>query len=446
MKCPKCKEEITDGVKFCTKCGANIEEEKQKIAEAEAKKKAEAEKRKKAAEDKKRLEEIRKQEELKKEQELKEAEKQEAIRKAKEEGIELEIIDKEPEIPEDQKSDFKVKKEEEPKTKAKKKKVKIKKNIFQRILNKLLLIIVIIAIIIGGVYYCYKQELLPEFAQKEVKDFDSKLQNVINLYKDVKEGEKNLPTNTETNYNTSENWKVNPNIEADDIRDLTSDVSVIVKNKKEGLIDNQSGDIVLEAKYSQILYTEYYEVGKTEAEKETGIVVKDSEKFYKLDKDYNVQAEVTTIAPKDSGTYFYDHHGPAIYYNSAEQICTLVKAESNSKGLKACTDIDLVTTDGAAAKDTVLPESFSIDFSKSKAGTKGYFDVTTGDLKINCDFDETYEFSEGYAAVKKENTAGIIDEDGKTIVDFKYTGTRSVHNNSAFVMKDGKWGILKIEK
>ena len=88
----------------------------------------------------------------------------------------------------------------------------------------------------------------------------------------------------------------------------------------------------------------------------------------------------------------------------------------------------------------------SIDFSKSTSGTKGYFDVTTGDLKINCDFDETYEFSEGYAAVKKESLAGIIDEDGKTIVDFKYTETRSVHSNSAFVMKDGKWGILKIEK
>lgn len=446
MKCPKCKEEITDGVKFCTKCGVNIEEEKQKIAEAEAKKKEEAEKRKKAAEDKKRLEEIRKQEELKKEQELKEAEKQEAIRKAKEEGIELEIIDEEPEKIEDNTSNFKIKTEEAPKTKNKKKKVKIKKNIFQRILNKLLLIIIIIAIIIGGVYYCYKQELLPEFAQKEVKDFETKLQNVIKLYKDVKEGEKNLPTIDEANNDNSESWKVNPNIEADDIRDLTDEVSVIVKNKKEGLIDNQTGDIILEAKYAQIIYTKYYEIGKTEAEKETGIVVKDADKFYKVDKDYKVQTEVTTIAPKDNGTYFYDHHGPAIYYNSAEQICTLVKADTTSKGLKACTDIDLVTTDGVAAKDTVLPESFSIDFSKSTSGTKGYFDVTTGDLKINCDFDETYEFSEGYAAVKKESLAGIIDEDGKTIVDFKYTETRSVHNNSAFVMKDGKWGILKIEK
>ena len=77
----------------CTQCGANIEEEKKRIADEEAKKQEEAEKKRKAAEDKKRLEEIRKQEQLKKEQEIKEAEKQAAIRQAKEEGIELEIID-----------------------------------------------------------------------------------------------------------------------------------------------------------------------------------------------------------------------------------------------------------------------------------------------------------------------------------------------------------------
>lgn len=446
MKCPKCKEEITDGVKFCTKCGANIEEENKKIAEAEAKKKAAEEKRKKAAEDKKRLEEIRKQEELKKEQALKEAEKQEAIRKAKEEGIELEIIDEEPKTQaEEIAQDFKVKKEEPLKTKSKKQKVKIKKNIFQRILNKLLFIIIVAALLIGAVYYCYKQNLLPEFAQNEIKDFDSKLQNVINLYKDVKEKDKKLSSDSKTEDLSSENWKVQPSIEADDIQDLTDKVSVIIKNKKEGLINNETGDIVLEAKYQQVLYTEYYDIDKTEAEKEKGIIVKDSDKFYKLDKEYKVQTEVIAIATSDEGTYFYEHHEPAIYYNSPEQTCTLVKPDSKTNGLKMCIDIDLVTTDGQAAKDVILPESFSIDFSKSKTTTKGYFNIATGELEINCDYDEAYEFSEGYAAVKKDNLAGIIDEQGENVIGFKYSETRSVHSNTAFVLKDGKWGILYIE-
>ena len=73
---------------------------------------------------KKRLEEIRKQEQLKKEQEIKEAEKQAAIRQAKEEGIELEIIDEAPKIEKDSTdntSDFKIKKQEDVKSKSEKK-------------------------------------------------------------------------------------------------------------------------------------------------------------------------------------------------------------------------------------------------------------------------------------------------------------------------------------
>ena len=65
MKCPKCKEEISDEVKFCTKCGANIKKEKEKQI-------------KKEQEDRKKLEEIQQ------EEKIKEAEKEEAIRKAKE--------------------------------------------------------------------------------------------------------------------------------------------------------------------------------------------------------------------------------------------------------------------------------------------------------------------------------------------------------------------------
>ena len=285
MKCPKCNEEIIDGIKFCTKCGANIEEEKKRIADEEAKKQEEAEKKRKAAEDKKRLEEIRKQEQLKKEQEIKEAEKQAAIRQAKEEGIELEIIDEAPKIEKDSTdntSDFKIKKQEDVKSKSEKKKkqkVKIKKNIFQRILNKIIFMIIVAALIIGGVYYCYTQEMLPDFAQKEVEEFESKLKNVIQLYKEVKDEEKDSSEQNKVN-KEEENWSVDPTIGATDIKDLTKEVSVIIKNDKAGIIENNTGKIVVEPTYTQILYTEYYDLDKSENEKQTGIVVQEDDKFF----------------------------------------------------------------------------------------------------------------------------------------------------------------------
>lgn len=172
MKCPRCNEEIEENVKFCTKCGANI---KETIAEKEEKDK----KRQKAIEDKKKLEELRKEEERKR----KEAEKEEAIRKAKEEGIELEIVDQKPE--EEKQTEFKVKQESKTK-KEKKKRIKVKKNIFQIIINKILLMIIVAGIIIGAIYYCYSQKLLPEIMQNEIEEFDNQLHNVINLYKETK--------------------------------------------------------------------------------------------------------------------------------------------------------------------------------------------------------------------------------------------------------------------
>lgn len=444
MICPRCKEEIEDNAKFCTKCGVNIQEEREKQAEEEKRKQEEIEKKQREAEEKKRLDEIRKQEEQKREEELKEAEKAEAIKKAKEEGIELEIIDKqpEPEVKQEEK-EFKVKKVIEPKEKKeKKKKVKLKKNIFQVIFGKLLFIIIVAALIIGGVYYCYKQELLPEFAQNEIKDFEEKLQNVIEMNKEVKENKKK-----DSEEAKSDEWEVKPEIEASDIKDLNDDVSIIIKGGKQGLISNKTGKIVLEPKYTAIFIEQYTRVAEGELAKQVeGIVVKDIEKEYEVDSEYKIAGEVETvvkdIAPEP--TYFYNHHDSIVYESLPNGNTTKVKTTKTSN-LKVCLDIDIVTKDGLSSAKDELPDSFVIDFDKSKVTTKGYFDTKTGELVIDCNYDEVLEFSKGYAAVKEDKKAGIIDEEGKTVIDFKYDETRSVHNGLAFAKKDGKWGILKVK-
>ena len=294
MKCPKCNEEIVDEAKFCTKCGVNIEEEKTRIAEEKEKKQKEEEARKREIEDRKKLEEIRKQEEIKREEEIKEAEKEEAIRKAKEEGIELEIIDKKPES-EEKTEEFK-KKEKAPK--EKKKKVKIRKNIFQVIFNKLIFIIIVAALIIGGVYYCYTKNLLPEFAQSQVEEFDKTLQNVIKLNNEVNDKKKSTTTSENENKSETEieeDSKENTSTETNNITELTDEVSIITKDNKQGLIDKKTGKTVLEPKYTKIFLANYYEIGKTEADKTRGIVVKDIEKFYKLDENYQVSTEVVIL-------------------------------------------------------------------------------------------------------------------------------------------------------
>lgn len=442
MKCPNCNHEIQDDAKFCTVCGANIEEaiktkerEKQEKLEREAK-------RKKEIEDKKKLEELRKQEQEKQEQLIKEAEKAEAIRQAKEEGIELEIIDEvpqeeEPKVEEKiEKSEFKIKKEKET-TNNKKKKVRIKKNIFQVIFEKLLFIIIVSAIIIGAIYFCYRNNYLPDFAMEKAEEIDLTIQNIINMQKEIDEIEDGKkPSNT--NNKDSVEWQVEATIEADNIEDLTDDYSIIIKKNYYGIIDNKEAKIVLEPKYSLIKYSEY-KVGDTTAK---GIIVKDGEKFYKLNDKFELDGEVI-LNETNKGTYFYDHHNSTLYYNNTEQICKKVTEKSDNR-IEMCTDISIVTKDGKDAKNDLLPDSFTIDFEKSTLGPKGYCNPEKGELIIDCNFKEALDFSEGYAAVKEDEKAGFINEKGEKWKEFSFEETRSVHNKLAFVKANGKWGIVKI--
>ena len=442
MKCPNCNQEIQDDAKFCTVCGANIEEAL-KTKEREEQEKLEKEaKRKKEIEDKKKLEELRKQEQERQEQLIKEAEKAEAIRQAKEEGIELEIIDEvpeeqnEPQIEEETRSsDFKIKQEKE--TTQRKKKVRIKKNIFQVIFGKILFVIIVSAIIIGAVYFCYRNNYLPSFAMEKAEEIDLTIQNIINMQKDIdniEDGKKPSSVNSKD----SVEWQVEATIEADNIEDLTDDYSIIIKKNYYGIIDNKEAKIVLEPKYSLIKYSEY-KIGNTTAK---GIVVKEGEKFYKLNDKFELDGEVI-LNDNTKGTYFYDHHDSTVYYNSAEQICKKATEKSENR-IEICTDISIVTKDGKDAKNDLLPDSFTIDFEKSTLGPKGYCNPEKGELVIDCNYKEALDFSEGYAAVKDDEKAGFINEKGEKWREFTFEETRSVHNKLAFAKENGKWGIVKI--
>ncbi len=435
MKCPKCGEELKLGTKFCTKCGANLEEAK---AELEAKKKEEQER---LAEEKRKEEEAKR---LEKEKELEEKKKEEESMAKLEEVMKDEVVE---EVKEEQKvpeNEFKVKKEDKPK---KEKKVKKKKGFFRRFLDWLLLVIIIAAVLIGGMYYLYKQELLPDVISDEIDDFVEKFEFVKDNWKEEKKDDDKKED--EAKEEEKIDWEVEPTLKLDDIKELNDEVSIAEKDGKVGLVSNKTGKIVLDTKYDRISILDIYKVNEDMSTAKEGIVIQEGEKYYTVDSKFQKSDEVNVVGRGGGVEYYYDHFNEIVYdvELGADKHVNIPESElkKGESKLYVCTDMEMVTIDGKSAKDDELGNSFELDFDKSKVYDKGYFDTTTGKLMIDCVYEEAEEFSEGYAAVKKDGKAGFIDEKGKTVVDFKFENTRSIHNGLAWAKKDGKWGLIKPE-
>ncbi len=428
MKCPKCSQELKEGTKFCTKCGVNLAEAQEEMLA----KKREEENLKRIEQEK--LEEAkRKEEEDKlKLQELREEEKTKNDENSGEKSNEVE---------QEKEDEFKVKKEE--KEPEKNKKTKKKKGFFRKLLDKIILIIIIAAILIGGVYYLYKEELLPDFISDQIEE-------LVEKFNFVKENTDKLEyKEAEKKDEEKIDWEVEPSIEADDIISFNDILSIIKKDGKFGLISNETGKVVLEPKYDSVLNIERYKVSEEMSTAKEGIVLQEGDKYYSVDSKYQKADEVYVIGSEGEPEYYYDHNDEVVYESilGCEKYTPVSESSLNGKSkLSVCTNLDIVTIDGRSAKDDDLTkEGFEIDFDKTKIYDKGYFDVTTGKLIINCDYEEAEEFSEGYAAVKKEGKAGFIDENGETVVEFYFENTRSIHNGLAWVKKDGKWGLVKID-
>jgi hypothetical protein len=62
--------------------------------------------------------------------------------------------------------------------------------------------------------------------------------------------------------------------------------------------------------------------------------------------------------------------------------------------------------------------------------------------RIRNEFDETKDFSEDLAAVKKNGKWGYIDKKGNVIINFMYEKAGSFINGSANVTLNGKQGYI----
>lgn len=488
MNCPKCGEVLEDGMRFCTKCGTNIEEalkeEKEKIRleaeklkkeqeEREAKRleyekrerelKEEAERRRqedekrqkelKEAEERRKLEEEKNREELRLEKERLEEEKRkieeekrkleedklraireaEELKRAKEENkedikpnIESETKE-EPKIPKE--AEFKPAKQQE--TVVKKK----RKGFIRRFFDRLILLIVILAILIGGIYYLNLKGYLPEPVSNEINNLLDQIDKVRSgekeEYKNIEDSENTVEENSITDESISgEEWVVENTIEADDIENLNKDVSAIVKDGKYGIIDNETGKILLDTKYENVSIV----AGQ--------IIVSDNGKKYSVDSRYQLGEETNILENTMRLEYLYNTlDNKAYVYTGENSLRELSKSESLSSDMIIVESVNIREDDMSISNDEI-----EVDYDKiDHLGMYGVYSINDNKLVSECEYDKIYEYSEGFAAYKKENVSGYLDNQGKDI-GITFEETRNVYDGLSWVKKDGKWGLYKVTK
>lgn len=491
MNCPKCGEVLEEGMRFCTKCGTNIEEalkeEKEKIRleaeklkkeqeEREAKRleyekrerelKEEAERRRqeeekrqkelKEAEERRRLEDEKNREELRIEKERLEEEKRKieeekrkleedklrAIREAekmknqneenKEKTVEEDKEDLKPEIKEEPKipkeAEFKPAKQE---TVIKKK----RKGFIRRFFDRLILLIIILAILIGGIYYLNLKGYIPEPISSEINSLIDQIKDVRSAereeYKNIEDDENVVEENSVTDESISgEEWVVENTIEADDIENLNKDVSAIVKDGKYGIIDNKSGKILLDTKYENVSIV----AGQ--------IIVSDNGKRYLVDSRYQLGEETNILENTMRLEYLYNTlDNKAYVYTGENSLRELSKSESLSSDMIIVESVNIREDDMSISNDEI-----EVDYDKiDHLGMYGVYSINDNKLVSECEYDKIYEYSEGFAAYKKENVSGYLNNLGEDI-GVTFEETRNVYDGIAWVKLDGKWGLAKIAK
>ena len=440
MNCPKCGEVLEDGMRFCTKCGTNIEEalkeEKEKIRleaeklkkeqeEREAKRleyekrerelKEEAERRRqedekrqkelKEAEERRKLEEEKNREELRLEKERLEEEKRkieeekrkleedklraireaEELKRAKEENENKEDIKpniesetkEEPKIPKE--AEFKPAKQQE--TVVKKK----RKGFIRRFFDRLILLIVILAILIGGIYYLNLKGYLPEPVSNEINNLLDQIEKVRSgekeEYKNIEDDENTVEENKVDDENTSnEEWVVENTIEADDIENLNKDVSAIVKDGKYGIIDNKTGKILLDIKYENVSIV----AGQ--------IIVSDNGKKYSVDSRYQLGEETNILENTMRLEYLYNTlDNKAYVYTGENSLRELSKSESLSSDMIIVESVNIREDDMSISNDEI-----EVDYDKiDHLGMYGVYSINDNKLVSECEYDKIYEYSEG---------------------------------------------------
>lgn len=272
-------------------------------------------------------------------------------------------------------------------------------------------------------------------------------------------------------------WAVDPLIEADTIMPVlgcsseddiySCNVSMIVQDGLAGLVDN-NGQIVAQPQFTYILLCS----GQLYAGMTDGTT-------HLLNSDYTVNEESAHNHSIVTYDYLWDDGKKAVYRIVHDSEGTRVEEEPFVLGQNIMIPVISGTSKDYSLENAVYglagSEGLCTDFIYENTGKvsrdgmiavcrdgKWGFCNSSGDEIVPCEYDGTayisadssdkvsyvngapYDYSEGFAALKKDGVWGFLDKSGNIAVPFVFEEARPVYGEKAWVKYQGKWGIISI--
>ena len=190
----------------------------------------------------------------------------------------------------------------------------------------------------------------------------------------------------------------------------------VEKNDKWGVID-RLGNIVIPIKY---MYLENFYNGTT------AWAMNDDKKWGKIDMTGK------TVIP-----FVYD------------EIKVLRNSSSTKKARKYDNPYVIITAEDVVIQEQYSDLKYSSEESLIWAEKKYKFGLLdkAGRIVVTPQFDDMYDFRNGYAWVKKNGRWGLIDKKGKLIIPYsaaQYDNYGYFQDGLAWVEKNGKYGVINI--
>lgn len=326
--------------------------------------------------------------------------------------------------------------------------------------NAIIILLILIIILLCGTYALHTQKLLPDTIENALKSMLEPIDKIlgINQEEEKTETEEAKTVEEKTIYKVireldenykDENIQIIDSINVDTTQfekyseEVRENVSIIIKDQKQGLINNKTGKVEVEPKYDYIIdefintENEEYFIGGIDSE------------IYKINLKTFKEEKVDELPGHGGGSLiYYEPTKKELYTNEYEYQKVTAGSAYDLERIKSYggNNLDICFELSEDGHETNIKNTTDGKmYDRTNRLKVGYYNAKTGKLEIKTEYDKGTLFDNGIAAVSKDGKTYFINEENEKVYDVEFEDATNIHNNKAWIKIDGTWKYVEFD-